>query len=63
MKNKQYRGRAVRDYKSIGVKKGNWVYGYYWTNEAGNHFIRVTKLPSKIVLGNRARILPISMGR
>lgn len=50
MKNKQYRGRAVRDYKSIGVKKGNWVYGYYWTNEAGNHFIRVTKLPSKIVL-------------
>lgn len=24
--------------KSIRTKK--WVYGYYWTNECGNHFIR-----------------------
>lgn len=26
--------------KSIKTKK--WIYGYYWTNENGNHFIRRT---------------------
>ena len=25
------------------VDTGEWVYGYYWTNEVDNHFIRVTK--------------------
>lgn len=25
------------------VDNGEWVYGYYWSNEMGNHFIRVTE--------------------
>ena len=25
------------------VNNGSWFSGYYWTNECGNHFIRVTK--------------------
>lgn len=24
------------------IKENKWVYGYYWTNEIGNHFIRQT---------------------
>lgn len=24
------------------IRTGEWVYGYYWTNENGNHFIRQT---------------------
>jgi uncharacterized phage protein (TIGR01671 family) len=25
------------------LDNGKWVQGFYWTNELGNHFIRVTK--------------------
>lgn len=34
----------MREYKFRGksIKTKEWVYGYYWTNENGNHFIRQT---------------------
>lgn len=32
------------------VDNGEWVYGYYWTNELGNHFIRVTEEDYNYVL-------------
>ena len=25
------------------IDNGKWVYGYYWTNEIGNHFIKAIK--------------------
>lgn len=32
----------MREYKFRGksIKTNEWVYGYYWANENGNHFIR-----------------------
>lgn len=35
----------MRDIKFRGkrIDNGEWVYGYYWTNECDNHFIKVTK--------------------
>lgn len=30
-------------YKALDINTGKEVVGYYWTNEAGNHFIRVTE--------------------
>lgn len=32
MRDIKFRGKAIRTKK--------WVYGYYWTNKNGNHFIR-----------------------
>lgn len=34
----------MSEYKFRGksIKTKEWVYGYYWTNENGNHFIRQT---------------------
>lgn len=29
-------------FRGKSVKTNEWVYGYYWTNEIGNHFIRQT---------------------
>ena len=34
--------RAIK-FRGKRVDNGEWVYGYYWTNEVDNHFIRVTK--------------------
>lgn len=31
------------EFRGKRVDNGEWVYGYYWTNEVDNHFIRVTK--------------------
>ena len=25
------------------INSGEWIYGYYWTNEIGNHFIKAIK--------------------
>jgi uncharacterized phage protein (TIGR01671 family) len=35
----------MREIKFRGkrVDNGEWAFGYYWSNECGNHFIRVTK--------------------
>ena len=33
---REYKFRAKR------IDNGEWVYGYYWTNENGNYFIRKT---------------------
>ena len=37
-------GKEMRKIKFRGKseKTNEWVYGYYWTNELGNHFIRQT---------------------
>ena len=34
----------MKDYKFRGksIKTKEWVYGYYWTNQNGNYFIRQT---------------------
>lgn len=29
-------------FRGKSIKENKWVYGYYWTNEIGNHFIRQT---------------------
>lgn len=29
-------------FRGKSIKANKWVYGYYWTNELGNHFIRQT---------------------
>ena len=35
----------MREIKFRGkrIDNGEWVYGYYWTNEIGNHFIKAIK--------------------
>lgn len=32
------------------IDNGEWVYGYFWSNDVGNSFIRVTKENDEIVL-------------
>ena len=38
-------GAEMREIKFRGkrIDNGEWVYGYYWTNEIGNHFIKAIK--------------------
>ena len=36
----KFRGRVLNN--GNHRHSGDWVYGYYWTNEVGNHFIRIT---------------------
>lgn len=38
----QYQFRGKVSYNGNHYYSGEWVYGYYWTNEVGNHFIRRT---------------------
>ncbi|MEG2541089.1 MAG: YopX family protein [Clostridia bacterium] len=48
----KFRGKAMREilFRAKRVDNGEWVEGYYWQNEVGNHFIRVTTLSGEYVL-------------
>lgn len=37
-------------FRGKNADNGEWVYGYYWANELGNHFIRVTEEDYNYVL-------------
>ncbi len=34
--------REIR-FRGKRIDNGEWLYGYYWSNDLGNHFIKVTK--------------------
>lgn len=39
-----------------------WVYGFYWTNKLGNHFIRVTKDEMGFFVINDYEVKPETLG-
>lgn len=44
-------------------ESGVWVYGYYWTNEVGNHFIRVTKDERDFYVIQDYEVIPETVGQ
>lgn len=48
-------------YKAKRVDNGEWVYGYFWSNDVGNSFIRVTKENDEIVLKDY-EVIPETVG-
>lgn len=44
------------------VDNGEWVYGYFWSNDVGNSFIRVTKENDEIVLKDY-EVIPETVGQ
>ena len=32
MREIKFRGKAISDWEEVGIKKGDWVYGYYWSH-------------------------------
>lgn len=50
-----------RLYKAKRVDNGEWVYGYFWSNDVGNSFIRVTKENDEIVLKDY-EVIPETVG-
>lgn len=44
------------------VDNGEWVFGYFWSNDVGNSFIRVTKENDEIVLKDY-EVIPETVGQ
>ena len=44
-------------FRSKQVDNGDWVYGYYWSNDLGHHFIRTTRKTSENILKDYEIIL------
>lgn len=65
MRNILFRGKEeLTEYQiNMGYKESKWVYGYYWTNEVGNHFIRVTRDEKQFYLFNDYEVIPETVGQ
>lgn len=53
-----------RNFLSCGKREdnGKWAYGYFWSNDVGNCFIRVTKENDEIVLKDY-EVIPETVGQ
>ena len=60
-----FRGKEeLTEYQiNMGYKESKWVYGYYWTNEVGNHFIRVTRDEKQFYLFDDYEVIPETVGQ
>jgi len=55
------------EFRGRRVDNGAWVYGYYWTNEVGNHFIKVIRDNNDNFVGNPTtndfEVIPETVGQ
>lgn len=61
MKNYKFRGKV--SYNGNHYHSGDWVYGYYWTNELGNHFIRRTIDQFENYILEDVEVIPETVGQ
>jgi hypothetical protein len=64
MREIDFRGKVVcSEWQHQKGYQEKWVYGFYWTNQLGNHFIRVTKDAREFYVIQDFEVIPETVGQ